>query len=67
MNLKKFDNNMTRNPLFINIIDNQRKCVKSTMGHPKIKHGNNCGGFNKGTKNMGFHGFVDHFKYYFIT
>jgi hypothetical protein len=57
---------MTRNPLFVNIIDHQNNCVKSTMGHPKIKYGNNCGGFSKGKKNMGFHGLVDHAKYYFI-
>ncbi len=67
MNFKKFDNNLTRNPLSINIIDHQRKCVKSTMGYPKIKHGSNCGGFSKGMKNIGFHGRVDHVKYYFIT
>jgi len=67
MNFKNPDNNMTRNPLSINVIDHQKKCVKSNMGHPKIKHGNNCGGFNKGRKNMGFHDLVDHVKYYFIS
>jgi len=36
------------------------------MGHLKIKCGNNCGGFNKGRKNMGFHGLLDHVRYYFI-
>jgi hypothetical protein len=63
MNLRNLDNNMTRNSLFVNTIHHQNKCVNFTMGHPKIKGGNNYGGFNKGRKNMGFHDLVDHVRY----
>jgi len=58
---------VTRNPLFVNAIYYQSKHVKSSSKHSKIKYGGNCGGFSKGRKDMGFHGLVDHVRYYFIS
>jgi hypothetical protein len=60
MNLKKFHNDMAMFPLFVDVIHNQSKIIKTSSWHPQIKCGYNYNGINKSKKNMAFHGLVDH-------
>jgi hypothetical protein len=66
MNLKDPNYNMTCFPLFVDVIYNNHKCAKASLGHPQIKSGNHHGCFSKGKKHMKhmkhipFHGLAYH-------
>ncbi len=65
MNLKISHSDMARFPLFVDIIHNQSKCIKTSSGHPQIKCGCNNSGINKSRKSMTFHGLANHGQNYF--
>jgi hypothetical protein len=67
MNFKNFHNDMARFPLFVDVIHNHNKRIKTSLGHPQIKYGCEYNGINKSGKNMVFHGLVDHGQDYLVT
>jgi hypothetical protein len=58
---------MARFPLFLDVIHNQNKHIKTSLGHPQMKCRYNYSDINKSKKNMVFHGFADHAWDYLIT
>jgi hypothetical protein len=60
MDLKISHSDMARFPIFVDVIHNQSKHIKTSSGHPQIKCGCNYSGVNKNRKNMTFHGLADH-------
>jgi len=66
MNFKNSHNDMARFPLFVDVIHNNSKRIKTSSGHPQIKCGSNYNGINKSRKNMVFHGLVDHGQAYLV-
>jgi hypothetical protein len=51
---------MTCFAFFVDVIYNQHKSIKTSVGHTQVNSGSNCGCFNKGMKHKPFHGFTNH-------
>jgi hypothetical protein len=66
MNLKISHSDMTRFPLFVDVIHNQSKHIKTSSKHPQVKCGYNYNGINKNRKNMAFHDLANHGQNYLI-